>query len=113
MKRFSHNIALRFSIFHICFYQLICFLYFATGRCLLRQCNTTVPAINILVTLLEDQELLSHIDIGYIDTKSEEKLRRRLQCPQQELPLLVFRMTCMAQRILSSNISDIKDETAK
>ena len=81
---------------------------------MLRQCNSTVPAINILVTLLEDQELLSDIvKHSYIDTESEEKLKRRLQCPQQERPFLEFRVVCMTQKILSSNISDIRDETVK
>ena len=69
--------------------------------------------INILGTLLEDKKLFIDIDIGYIDHESGEKLRRRLQCPKQEWPLLEFRMVCMVQKILSSNISDIRDETVK
>ena len=81
---------------------------------MLRQCNTTVPAINILVTLLEDQELLSGIvKYGFIGTESEEKLKRRLRCPQQEWPLLEFRVLYMVQKIKSNNISDIRDETVK
>ena len=81
---------------------------------MLRQCNSTVPTINILVTLLEDQELLSDIvKYGYKYTESEEKLKRRLQYPQQERPLLEFRVFYMAPKILSSNFSDIRDETVK
>ena len=73
-----------------------------------------MPALNILVTLLEDKKLVGDIATGrFMYRVSIEKLNRRLRFPQQEWPLLKFRVTCMVQKILSSNISDIKDETVK
>ena len=80
---------------------------------MLRQCKNTVPTINILEMILEDKEYYFSIAHGGLMNFESEKLRRRLQCPQQEWPLLRFRVENIAQKILSSNIIDISDETVK
>ena len=96
-----------FAIFH--------FHHFSTGECLLRQCDSTVPSLHILVTVLEDKEDVEEMKrVGYVYFESsEKKLRRRLQCPPQEWPLLGRRVESMEQKIMSSNTSDITDEAVK
>ena len=95
-----------FAIFH--------FHYFSTGRCLLRQCDNTVPSPNILVMLLEDKKVVAEIaDYGYIYRGVEERLQRRLQCPPQEWPLSMLRLECMLQKIKASNTSHITDQAVR
>ena len=82
---------------------------------MLRQCDNTVPTSNIIYTLLEDKELFRDVIkdniLSHCETK--EKLKRRLQCPEKEWDLLWLRVKIMANRILRSNISDIRDEAVK
>ena len=95
-----------FAIFH--------FHYFSTGRCLLRQCDNTVPSLNILVMLLEDKEVVEEIaDYGYVHMGVKERLQCRLQCSPQEWPSLGLRAEYMVQKIMSSNTSHITDQTVR
>ena len=73
-----------------------------------------MPTSNIIYTLLEDKELFHHVrKDSYLKTETEEKLKRRLHCPEQEWVLLWLRVNIVAIKILYSNISEIRDEAVK
>ena len=91
------------------------FSHSSTGRSLLLQCDNTVSSPNILAASLEDKEVVAKIvAYGAIHRRmGKEELKRRLQCPPQEWPLLWPRVECMAQKIMSSNTSHITDQTVR
>ena len=92
-------------------FTLALILCFATGRLL----ENTVPALDILDVLLDDEGLCySAVYIGvYKRYNYFEGLYRRLPCPESEKRLLVWRATCIAKMVMASDITDIRDKTIK
>ena len=82
-------------------------LCFATGGLL----ENTVPALVILGVFLVDKSLC-YIAV-YESNQWNEKLYRRLPCPEPERGLLRWRVTCIAKMIMASDITDIREKTIK
>ena len=71
-----------------------------------------MPVLNILGVLLGDKDLCNHAADNEL-YRADDKLYRRLPCPEPEKPLLYYRTTCMAKMIRYSDIADIRDVTIK
>ena len=88
-------------------FTLTLILCFATGRLL----KNTVPALDILRVLLYDKDLCYSAVYKRYDWM--EELYRHLSCPKPERGLLQWRATCIANLIMASDVTDIRDETIK
>ena len=89
-------------------FSIIFFLYLATGLSLVKQ-GYAAPASNIIRSLLQDKIMCYRIENtqSYI---SAAHLKRHFHCTERELGLLLFRVYCMVQKILSSNTNDIDNK---
>ena len=87
--------------------SLTLILCFATGRLL----KNTVPALDILRVLLDNEDLCYTAVYKLYD--GMEELYRHLSCPKPERGLLLWRCRCIAKMIMESDVTDIRDETIK
>ena len=78
---------------------------------MLKQCDITVPAVNILGALLEGYYYIRRTLESEV-TDEFAAIKRRLRCSKREA-VLEFRIKCMVRKILSSNIRDIEEKAVK
>ena len=88
--------------------SLTLILCFSTGQ----PFENTVSTLDILAVLLSDEKICYYVVYASYNSAMKQ-LCRRIDCPDPERELLVWRATCMGKMIMASDITHIRDETIK